>query len=169
MSRRLRPATSAPLRRRPPRWVFAPRQRWDLIGALPADEVAARLNGSSRFTGAVEPDGQIGLVWGGRLLAVGPELRGHVTGRTRGSILTLEARMATPIAVATTLWVAVLVAAAIALTGLVAFAALLLLAGGVLGATLVGLTFQLAARSCLAELQRLLEAERVRRPEHRRG
>ena len=149
--------------------MFAPRQRWDLIGALPADEVAARLDGSPRLSGAVEPDGRIGLVWGGRLLAVGPELRGNITGRTRGSVITLEARMATPIAIATTLWVAVLVAAAIALTGLVAFAAVLLLAGGLLGALLIGLTFQLAARACLAELLRLLEAERVRRPEHRRG
>ncbi len=168
MSRRLRPATSAPLRRRPPRWVFAPRQRWDLIGALPAAEVAARLDGSPRFAGVVEPDGRLGLVWGGHLLAVGPELRGNVTGRTRGSVITLEARLATPIAIATTLWVAMLVAAAIALTGLVAFAAVLLLAGGLLGALLVGLTFQLAARACLAELLRLLEAERVHEPRLRR-
>ena len=144
--------------------MFAPRQRWDLIGALPAVEVAARLEGSPRLTGAVEPDGRLGLVWGGRLLAVGPELRGNVTGRTRGSVITLEARMATPIAIATTVWVAVLVAAAIALTGLVAFAAVLLLAGGLLGALLVGLMFQLAARRCLAELQSLLEAQRVHEP-----
>ena len=168
MSRRQRSTTSTPLRRRPPRWVFAPRQRWDLIGALPAAEVAARLNGSPRFAGVVEPDGRIGLTWGGPLLAVGPELRGNVTARTRGSILTLEARMATSIAIATTVWVAVLVAAAIALTGLVAFAAVLLLAGGLLGAILVGLTFQLAARGCLAELQRLLEAQRVQEPRLRR-
>lgn len=168
MSRRQRPATSAPLRRRPPRWVFAPRQRWDLIGALPAAEVTARLNSSPRFAGEVEPGGRIGLVWGGPLLAVGPELRGNVTGRTHGSILTLEARLATPIAIATTVWVAVLVAAAVALTGLVAFAAVLLLAGGLLGAILVGLTFQLVARGCLAELQRLLEAQRVLEPRLRR-
>lgn len=166
MSRRQRPTTSAPLRRHPPRWVFAPRQRWDLVGALPADEVAARLNGSPRFAGEVEPDGWIGLVWGGPLLAVGPELRGNVSGHTHGSILTLEARLATPIAVATTVWVAVLVAAAVALTGLIAFTALLLLAGGLLGAILVGLTYQLAARRCRTELRRLLEADLVdrRRP-----
>jgi hypothetical protein len=149
--------------------VFAPRQRWDLIGALPAAEVAARLGGSPRFAGTVEPDGRFGLVWGGPLLAVGPELRGNVTGRTGGSILTLEARLATPIAIATTAWVAVLVVAAVALTGLVAFAAVLLLAAGLLGAMIVGLTFQLAAQRCLAELQSLLEAQRVSDSRLRRG
>ena len=161
MSSRQHPTRPAPLRRRPPRWVFAPRQRWQLIGALPADEVAARLNGSPLFAGSVDPDGLIGLVWGGRLLPVGPELRGHVTGRSNGSILTLEARMATPVAIATTVWVAALVAAAVALTGLIAFAAVLLLAGGVFGALLVGLAFQVVARRCLAELRRLLEADLV--------
>lgn len=161
MSRRQRPTTSAPLRRRPPRWVFAPRQRWELIGPLPAAEAAARLGGSPRFAGSVAPDGRVGLVWGGPLLAVGPEVRGNVTGRTHGSIVTLEARLATPVAIVTTVWVAVLVVAAVALAGLIAFAAVLLLVGGVVGALLVGLGFQIAARRCLAEVRRLLEAELV--------
>ncbi len=106
---------------------------------------------------------------GGSWLAVGPELRGNVGGRTGGSILTLEARLALPIAAATTLWAAALVLAAIALTGLIGFAAIVLLAAGLLGGIVVGLVFQLAARSCLGELLRLLEAELVRRPEQRRG
>ena len=169
MSRRQHPTRLAPLRRRPPRWVFAPRQRWQLIGALPAGEVAARLEASPRFAGSVGADGLVGLVWGGPLLPVGPELRGNVTGRTNGSILTLEARMATPVAIATTVWVAAAVAAAVALTGLIAFAAVLLLCGGVFGALLVGVTFQLAARRCRVELLQLLEAELVdERPATRR-
>lgn len=156
------------LRRRQPRWVFSPRLRWDLTGPVPADEVRARLNASPRFRGEVEPDGRIGLVFGGPLLAVGPELRGAVTKRTGGSILTLEARLAAPVAMAATVWVAGLVVAAIALAGLLAFGAILLLAAGVLGAIVVGLVYQLAARSCLDELQRLAEAELVRRPDFRR-
>lgn len=160
---------TATLRRRQPRWVFSPRLRWDLISGLSAAEVEARLVASPRFRGEVDATGRIGLVHGGSWLAVGPELRGNVGGRTGGSILTLEARLATPIAVATTVWVATLVLAAIALTGLVAFGAILLLAAGVLGGIGVGLVFQLAGRSCLRELLRLLEAELVRRPEQRRG
>lgn len=157
-----------PLRRKQPRWVFSPRLRWDLLSPLAADEVRARLNSSRRFRGEVDDKGRIGLVHGGGLLAVGPELRGNVNDRSGGSILTLEARLATPVAVVTTVWVAALVAAAIALTGLVAFGALLLLAAGLLGGIVVGLVFQLAARSCLGELLRLLEAELARRPEQRR-
>lgn len=168
MSRRLRPATRAPLRRRQPRWVFSPRLRWDLIGSVPADEVRARLNASPRFRGEVEPGGRIGLVYGGAWLAAGPEVRGDVGAKTGGSILTLEARLATPVAMAATVWVAGLVVAAIALAGLLAFGAILLLAAGALGGIAVGLVYQLAARSCLAELQRLAEAELVRRPDFRR-
>jgi len=157
------------LRRRQPRWVFSPRLRWDLISGLAAADVAARLAASPRFRGEIDATGRIGLVHGGSWLAVGPELRGNVGGRTGGSILTLEARLALPMAAATTLWVAALVLAAIALTGLIGFAAIVLLAAGLLGGIVVGLVFQLAARSCLRELLRLLEAELVRRPEQRRG
>jgi hypothetical protein len=154
------------LRRRPPAWVYAPRHRWDLLTPLPADEVRARLEASPRFRGQIDERGRIGLVHGGRFLAVGPELRGDVSARTGGAVVTLDARLAGPVAIATTVWVALLVAAAIALTGLIAFGAIMLLAAGILGALCIGLAFQLAARSCLRELLRLLEADLV---QHRPG
>ena len=151
------------LSRRPPRWVYAPRHRWDLIGPLPADEVRARLAGSPRFAGAVEEGGRIGLVWRAAWLPVGPEVRGDVAGRTGGSVLTVEGRLATPVAVATTLWVAALFAAAVATAGMLAFGAVLLMLAGLVGAIVVGLVFQLAARRCLKELLRLAEAQLVER------
>lgn len=162
------PAPRRPIRDRPPRWVYAPRLRWDLIGPLPADEVTARLLAARRFGGGLDERGRLRLLWQARLLPVGPELRGDVNGRTGGSVITVEARLSTPVAMATTLWVAGLFAAAIALAGLMAFGAVLLLAAGVLGALLVGFAFQLNARGCRLELLRLAEAALVnRRPASR--
>lgn len=158
------------IRRRQPRWVFSPKLRWDLVGPHAPDEVRARLLGARRFRGEVEEGGRIGLVRvaGRGLLQVGPELRGNITPKTGGSIVTLEARLATPVAMATTLWVAGLVVAAIALAGLIAFGAIALLAAGVVGGIAVGLSYEITAKACLKELRRLLDATVVdRRPDRR--